>query len=85
MQTMILQDPKRRSFLNTSLRTIPFTFSTANAGIRDVKSLFLYFNISQKIRLPENRIYSKIKVFHLRTVNTEDDSNASYISRIHIR
>lgn len=66
---MILPDKKRRSLVDTPLRTIRHTRSTSDAGIRDMIALFFYYNISQSVCLAENRMDTKVKIFDLRIVD----------------
>ena len=81
---MILPDKKRRSLVDTPLRTIRHTRSTSDAGIRDMIALFFYYNISQSVCLAENRMDTKVKIFDLRIVDTENDINFPRVARIHI-
>ena len=82
VQTVLLPDDKRFSFLNTFLWTMFHTCPASDTGFCYVISLFFYTDISQNIGLPENWIYAKIKIFHFRLINAENNPDFSCISRM---
>ena len=84
VQTVLLLNDKRCSFLDAFLWTMFHTFPTADTGFRYVISLFFYTYISQNICLPENWIYTKIKILHFCLINTENNSDFSCIPWIYI-
>ena len=84
MQAMVLQYPVRFSFLDTPLGTFCTTFSTANAFFGNVITLFCYCTTTQCISVPENRVHTEIKIFHLRPVDAENDADTSCITGIDI-
>lgn len=84
MQTVILPDTKRCSFLNAFLRAVSFTPATPCARICYQIPFFFYLYITEKIVFPENWIYTEIKILNSGLINTEYNSNTPGISGIYI-
>lgn len=84
MQAVVLVYHIWFSILNTSLRAMFLTSPAPDTGICNNVSFFFYFHIPKCIRIPEDGIYTQMKIFDFCPVDAKNNSYISCISWIYI-